>query len=572
MDAIKGVLRQSTTAMSNTTTALLAATAILSYYYYRSVYGFFKRRGVPGPTPYPLLGNLPSMMSINRMEIFREFSKRYGKFYGLFLGTQPSFIVADAEVLRQICIKDFDAMPNHEQGPSLNDFQKEFIFFTQDDKWKRLRALQSPTFTSGKIKRMFKLLDVCADDLVMCLSEQLDKGDGTRAAKAVVNLKDIYPLYTLDAIATAAYSVKMQRKGASDLRTAATRDEFVDIVMEFFVLNSPRMLLSFILPDWLIVKLGLVVFPKKRFDRLSNRLKAIIDQRRGKHFDDYLQLLMDARLDKHVELNEMDDKENHHAGLTQDILQADQAKMVNEVEESAGLNGHQNGTNGIDSSLSTKAKLSEHEILSSAMFLLMVGVETTSVLLTSCTYALAFHSDIQERLHAAIKTIAKLNEKTGEYVFDYDELTSCEYLDAVISESLRLLSPFIHFDRVVSRDHYIEKYNVRLRKGDHLQLSFYSIMNDPDYWPEPTKFDPERFMGDNKKKIVPGSYCPFGIGPRHCLGMRFSLTEAKLALAKVLMRFKFTPAPNTVFPPKSSRNLFFNSISTPSVELSHRTG
>jgi cytochrome P450 len=158
------------------------------------------------------------------------------------------------------------------------------------------------------------------------------------------------------------------------------------------------------------------------------------------------------------------------------------------------------------------------------------------------------------------------------YVFVYDELTSCEYLDAIISESLRLLSPFIHFDRVVSRDHYIEKYNVQLRKGDHLQLSFYSIMSDADYWPEPTKFDPERFMGDNKKKIVPGSYCPFGIGPRHCLGMRFSLTEAKLALAKVLMRFKFFHASGTCFPPKNGTCLALNVLKSPVADLSPRIG
>jgi cytochrome P450 family 6 len=82
-------------------------------------------------------------------------------------------------------------------------------------------------------------------------------------------------------------------------------------------------------------------------------------------------------------------------------------------------------------------------------------------------------------------------------------------------------------------------------KGVRVLLGIHAVHHDPDYWHEPEKFNPERFMPGQREKIVPGSYMPFSMGPRHCIGMRFSLTETKLGLAKVLMNFKFEPAPGT---------------------------
>uniref|UniRef100_A0A6G1S686 Cytochrome P450 3A24 n=1 Tax=Aceria tosichella TaxID=561515 RepID=A0A6G1S686_9ACAR len=558
----------------------------LAYHYYANFYSYFKRRGITGPTPYPLVGNLPSLLSSNRMKVERDWTERYGKFYGMFQGLRPVFVVNDPEVFRQICIKDFDAMPNHEASAFLNDYQKEFIFLLQDDKWKRTRALQSPTFTSGKIKRMFKLLDICADDLVMCFSEHLQdaKQQQQQLTKTIVNLKDIYSLFTMDAITSAGYAIKLNRKGSTNMKTAASRDDFVRIALKFFEPNFKRIFVALTGPKWFLKLINFKVSDGSTMKPIIDRLQPVIEQRRNspKRFEDYLQILVDARLDDRMELDEMDEKENHHAGLTESSLQSDQAKMLNDISANGSSNGSSNGhsekakTNGSVNGASPAAqsadgfKLNDFEILSSAVFLLLVGLETTATLLTNCTYALAFHPDIQQRLYEVIKSIAEFNNETGGYSFDYDKLTSCEYLDAVISETLRNLAPVLTIDRLVSRDYYIEKYNVHLKKGDKLHLAYYAVMNNPEYWPDPLKFDPERFMGDNKKKIVPGSYCPFGLGPRHCLGMRFSLTETKLALAKVLMKFKFAPIPGTRFPPECGWIMGLNGLKNPRVEMMAR--
>lgn len=203
----------------------------------------------------------------------------------------------------------------------------------------------------------------------------------------------------------------------------------------------------------------------------------------------------------------------------------------------------------------------------------MVGLETTGSLLTHCTYALGFHPEVQERLHAELCKIGVV-EQAGDkqrWTFAYDALTSCQYLDAVISETLRMLSPVISIERLSSTQYTFDKYNITIPRDTTLLLDYHGVQSDPDYWPDPFKFDPNRFMSDNKTNIVPGSYTPFGVGPRHCIGMRFSLTESKLALAKLVATYRFDPAPGTTFPPATKMKWLTNlNIKHPIVQLSHR--
>ena len=69
--------------------------------------------------------------------------------------------------------------------------------------------------------------------------------------------------------------------------------------------------------------------------------------------------------------------------------------------------------------------------------------------------------------------------------------------------------------------------------------------NNSKYFPEPEKFKPERFLKPNSDEIVPFSYLPFGGGPRVCIGQRFAIIEMKIAMAKLLSRFKIVDTPAT---------------------------
>lgn len=191
---------------------------VASYYYYKHKFSYWERRGVKGPRPKPMVGNfLDQIFNKNRKITEVEWVKKYGKVYGLYQGVKPRLVVADAEVLREICIKNFDIFPNHHKNDFMNDYQENFLFFLQDDQWRKVRALMSPTFTSGKIKRMFKLLDHCANDLVEVFKEQCKQGK-----ENIVDAKELYSLFTMDAIATCAYGIKLQREaGTKNIKSLA---------------------------------------------------------------------------------------------------------------------------------------------------------------------------------------------------------------------------------------------------------------------------------------------------------------------------------------------------------------
>lgn len=75
-------------------------------------------------------------------------------------------------------------------------------------------------------------------------------------------------------------------------------------------------------------------------------------------------------------------------------------------------------------------------------------------------------------------------------------------------------------DRNCSKDYMYDdgKLRFKIEKGSNIAIPIYSIQQDPKYYPDPERFDPDRFSDANKHNIVPGSYIPFGIGPRNCIG------------------------------------------------------
>jgi len=89
---------------------------------------------------------------------------------------------------------------------------------------------------------------------------------------------------------------------------------------------------------------------------------------------------------------------------------------------------------------------------------------------------------------------------------------------------------------------------VTLNVGDYLWIPIYSIHHDPKYYPDPEKFNPERFSEENKGKIKPYTYMGFGVGPRSCIASRFALLEIKSLLFHLLNKFEIVPVKDTQIP------------------------
>ena len=105
-------------------------------------------------------------------------------------------------------------------------------------------------------------------------------------------------------------------------------------------------------------------------------------------------------------------------------------------------------------------------------------------------------------------------------------------------------------DRVCQKDYELKYDNkvINVKKGTMIWFATAGFMRDPKYYPNPTKFDPERFSEENKHNINMDAFLPFGVGPRNCIGSRFALMEVKAVIYYMLLNFSFEITSKTKIP------------------------
>lgn len=103
--------------------------------------------------------------------------------------------------------------------------------------------------------------------------------------------------------------------------------------------------------------------------------------------------------------------------------------------------------------------------------------------------------------------------------------------------------------RIISKD-YLLPNGATAPKGTYVIVPAVAFHNDAELFPDPKRFDPDRFSDANKSKRHPFAYLPFGEGPRICIGVRFGMLQTKLGLAMLLKHFQFESCAKTQIPIK----------------------
>lgn len=189
------------------------------------------------------------------------------------------------------------------------------------------------------------------------------------------------------------------------------------------------------------------------------------------------------------------------------------------------------------------SKLSDEEIVAQSVIFLLAGYETSSNTLSFTLYYLTVNPDVQDKLRSEIQEALEVN--AGKKTM-YEIASDMEYLDCVIKESQRLDPPAAMVNRECREDYNLN--GMCIPAGTEVVIPIYALHNDPDAWDEPEKFDPERFRGPTKDTRHTFQFLPFGAGPRNCIGMRFALLEIKVALVRILSKYKFVQSPETQVP------------------------
>jgi cytochrome P450 len=188
-----------------------------------------------------------------------------------------------------------------------------------------------------------------------------------------------------------------------------------------------------------------------------------------------------------------------------------------------------------------RAGMNDEQLRDECVTIFLAGHETTANALTYAWMLLSQHPDVAARMHAEIATL-------GGQAPTADDFPRLRYTYAVIAETLRLYPPAWGLGRQATEPHQFG--DVPVPAGHMVLCSQWVMHRDARFWPDPERFDPDRFTPEAEAARPRLAWMPFGAGPRVCIGAQFAMLEAQLLLAQIAQRFDFDPVGDT--PPRPS--------------------
>ncbi|XP_065080307.1 probable cytochrome P450 9f2 isoform X3 [Ochlerotatus camptorhynchus] len=507
----------------------LIVVAILVVIYRRvtKYFEYFHDKPIPSMATNPIYGSTGPLY--RKQYSFSDFIKTvYDKYsgvkvFGLFDMTTKLFVIRDPELIKKVTITDFEYFVNRRQMVATNTNEDDGLLFSKtllsltDQKWHDMRAVLSPAFTGSKMRVMFELIEQYSARMVQILKEQ---ANGTGYVD--YEMKDCFSRVANDIIATCAFGLQVESLKSRE-------NEFFVMGKKMLNFNSLTVLLrifGFRLVPGLMAKLKIDLLDAKHVQYFSKIIKDAVQTRENHGIvrPDMIHLLMQAR--KGI-LKHQKDGAAANAGFAT-------------VEES-------------DVGKSTTSKtITESEFIAQCLVFFLGGFDTVSSEMIFMAYELAMNRDVQQRLY---EEIAETNRQLEGKPLTYDTLQKMKYMDMVVSESLRMW-PAAAFDRTCVRDYVLDDgagLKFTIDRGTCLWIPVHGIHRDPKYYPNPDKFDPERFSEENRAKINTALYLPFGSGPRNCIGSRFALMEMKAIMYALVLNFSFERNEKTLVPMRLAR-------------------
>ncbi|MFN8878355.1 MAG: cytochrome P450 [Gemmatimonadota bacterium] len=181
----------------------------------------------------------------------------------------------------------------------------------------------------------------------------------------------------------------------------------------------------------------------------------------------------------------------------------------------------------------TGAAFSRDELIDEIGTFFLAGHETTASVLTWILFLLSQLPDVAARLRDEVAQVV------GDGPVEFEHVKRLPYVRAVFRETMRVYPPLTFIPRVASRDTVVA--GRRVRRGTMIMIAPWTMHRHRKLWPEPERFDPDRWAPEREKGHVPGAYIPFGAGPRVCVGAAFAQVEAALIIARVVRDFDFVP-------------------------------
>ncbi|KAI1285102.1 Cytochrome P450 6B1 [Halotydeus destructor] len=488
--------------------AISTCAIILWLYYRHRLMTVLQRGNIPGPPAHFIFGNSAEFAAKGMKQCFHEWTDKYGPVVGFYLGGHASVLVTDLDLLRYIQTRDFHLFGNKNpiiKGGShpTSSGQKVVVWQTGDD-WKRTRLATSKMFTSSKLK-------VFADtvkhnvDLICAMFEEESHG-----LRDEFNISSCFKQMTFANMTETQFSLKVDLQTQNGIKKAL--DEAITPGLKGILAALQILFPEFEFIVWPIrrvyeeIREYLLWSPESI---IINLARNILAERRqtGTSRKDMLDYMLKATKDR--------------------IADDDQLEMA--VQEKLNVDNEEHGGKG---------QLYTDEEISSSLFVnMLAGYETTASVMSCMSHCLTNNPDVQEKIREEVKQLL-----IQDGVLDYNTVNGLPLLEAFMKETLRLFPPLAPFvNRTADTDY---RYNdMTIPAGAGIFVGVHRLHNDETSWPEPSTFDPERFLG--KQKVEAMAFQPFGAGPRNCVGMRFAILQIKLVMAELLLRYRFQLGPSS---------------------------
>jgi cytochrome P450 len=176
--------------------------------------------------------------------------------------------------------------------------------------------------------------------------------------------------------------------------------------------------------------------------------------------------------------------------------------------------------------------MSDRQVRDEAVTLFLAGHETTANALNWTWYLLSQHPALEARLHAELDQVLAGRAPT------LDDLRNLPFTDRVVKESMRLYPPAWGFGRLANTDTSLG--GCFIPRGANINISIWHMHHDERWFPQPDRFDPDRWLPERETPAMKAAYLPFGGGPRVCVGISFASLEARLVLATIAQRCRLT--------------------------------
>ncbi|XP_022303782.1 cytochrome P450 3A6-like [Crassostrea virginica] len=472
---------------------LICIAVILLYSYLKATYSVFANLNVPGPTPKWIFGNIGEFKDKFPLDVFKEWRKKYGNIFGFFEGFNPSIVITDPEIAKQVLVKHFDKF-------HIRPIYNPFIYYpdnlsllnTHGETWRRQRSVVASAFKSANTAHVVKCLNRAADKL-MCKLEEC-----TRLHQEGFDITSLVDRFSLDAFANAAFNYKaniLDNPEATLFRYmhafnhSSSADNPVAGLARVFASLTPLL---------------------KPFDKEHAKLHVL-------HMKEIRKCIKEER--ERLAVEGVDPSERnllHHLLLGTYLDKAEDGKWY-------------------------RRGLTDEEIVAHINSLIGGGLGTLNASIEFVIHMLAANPAVQQKVYQNIMDVCGSEENPSD-----QQLKKLEELDKVILETLRLLPCAPGLARTCTED--CEINGVPFRKGWMVRIMLCTVYSDDSFFPKADEFDANRFSAEEKEKRHPYTFLPYGQGPRMCPGYHFGVFQTKAALVKILKKYVIEKCAQTVDP------------------------